>query len=85
LGGHKDNKMTTDLFKTKKQQLADFIKSRGQVKTSDVIRWGSQNYSNRADRDARDLAEKGIIERMPEDKVDFYYPGIKEEVWIWKT
>jgi len=76
--------MTTDLFITKKQQVADFIKERPR-KTSDVIRFGLSIYHTRADRDARDLAAEGIIERMPQEKQDFYYPGIKEEIWIWKT
>lgn len=77
----------TDLFdkRTSKQQLADFIKEKHIVKTSDVIRWGVKNYSNRADRNARLLAAEGMIERMSDQDKNFYFPGIKEDVWIWKT
>ena len=76
--------MTNDLFKTKKQQVEDFIKEKPR-KTSDVIRFGLSIFHTRADRDARDLAEEGKIERMTEEDRNFYYPGINEEVWKWKT
>ena len=43
---------------SKKEELYKYITYRGFAKTSDVIAWGSTHKSNRADRDARLLAEK---------------------------
>jgi hypothetical protein len=64
--------------------VEEFIKEKPR-KTSEVIRFGLSIYHTRADRDARDLAGEGKIERMSKDDTDFYYPGINEEVWKWKT
>ena len=73
-----------DLFTqtlTKKEQLFLYIKEKVWAKTSDVIRWGSENFSNRADRDARALAEEGRIRRLTEDEERFYGFKGKEGVW----
>lgn len=73
-----------DLFdrRTKKEQLRDFILGRNWTRTSDVIRWGSENYSNRADRDARDLCSSGLIRRMDEDEKQRVFGNTKEDVWV---
>ena len=75
--------MTSDLFitKSKKDQLLDWIKRRGRARTSEVILWGTSNYCNRADRNARQLAEEGKIFRM----ADFYktacYGNTREDAY----
>jgi len=76
--------MTTDLFapKSKKEQLFDWIKEQGRCRTSDIIKWGSENYHNRADRDARDLAQEGKIWRMRQDIQDIVY-GFKSKESAW--
>jgi hypothetical protein len=73
----------TDLFRTAKEQLADWIKDRHIVKTSDVIKWGTQNHSNRAERNARELCAEGKIRRLDNTDRIFYFPKIKEDVWEW--
>lgn len=71
-----------DLFvkTTHKDDLYLFIKGRGRCRTSEVIRWGLDNYYTRADRTARELAEEGLIWRMREDLRDMFY-DTKEDVW----
>lgn len=75
----------SDLFTAilpKKEQLYLFIREKVYCRTSDVIRWGSDNFSNRADRDARLLAAEGKIRRMtPEEKVFRGFGKSKEDVW----
>ncbi len=73
----------TDLFdhRSSKTKLYDFIKSKGRVKTSEIIQWGCRNFSNRADRNARQLAEEGLIKRMDKEKKIRYYGNIGEDVW----
>ena len=76
--------MTPDLFspeKSKKEQLYDFIKSKGRVRTSEVIKWGTECFDNRSDRNARLLAEEGKIWRMREDIKRAVYGETKEDIW----
>ena len=72
-----------DLFlkKSAKDCLYDFIKTRKYVKTSDILKWGVENYSNRADRNARLLASEGKIKRMDDQKKIMYFGNTKEEAW----
>jgi len=72
----------TDLFKSKKELLYDWIKKKHYVKTSDIIYdWGRRNFTTRADRYARDLASEGRIKRMNSSKKIRLFGLIKEEVW----
>jgi hypothetical protein len=73
-----------DLFdkRTKKEKLKDFILSRNWTRTSDVIKWGTENYSNRADRDARDLCAAGLIKRMAEEEKHRLFGNTREDVWM---
>ena len=64
-----------------KGDLLEFIKARHHVKTSEVIRWGLDNYHTRADRDARDLAAEGKIRRMNPEVRDRLYGHIREDIW----
>lgn len=52
------------------------------MKTSDVIKWGIENHSNRAERNARELANEGKIFRMSKDNKEFMFGKIREEVWV---
>ena len=76
----------TDLFdkRSAKEKLWDWILSQRYVKTSDVIRWGTENFSNRALRNAQALAQEypDKIKRMDDvDKV-MRFGNIKEDVWV---
>ena len=51
-----------------KDRLRAFIRNHPSehIKTSEIIRWGANGgYSNRAARNARELANQGILERLP--------------------
>ena len=76
----------TDIFKSKKEQVYDFIKQKGRARTSEVIAFGSTIFSNRAEKDARDLANPKytnppLIGRLRPDLKIRYYGNICEDVW----
>jgi len=74
--------LQTDLFKSKKELLYEYIRQKGYAKTSDIIYdWGRQNYTTRADRYARDLATEGKIRRMPKEKKIRMFGNVREEIW----
>lgn len=73
----------TDLFdkRTAKDKLLAWLRGRNWAKTSDVLKWGTENHSNRALRNAQQLCADGLITRIGEaDKIRIFGP-IKEDVW----
>ena len=72
---------SNDLFKTKKELLLEFIKQRHYVRTSEVIRFGSDHFDNRADRNARQLATEGRIKRISDEEKLFRFQATKEDIW----
>ena len=48
----------------KRTELLHWMLAVKVFKTSDVLAWGCTNFSNRADRNARDFAVKGLIRRL---------------------
>lgn len=73
-----------DLFlapKTKKDLLLNFIKEKHYVRTSEVIRFGSANFDNRADRNARLLAQEGKIKRLSKQEKIFRFGNTKEGIY----
>jgi len=68
--------------KSKKDQLLDYIREKHWCKTSDIIRWGSEHYDNRAGRNARQLASEGKIRRMSKEEKRFRFGNTKEDVWV---
>ena len=73
--------LMTDLFKSKKEQLLDFIRAKNYVRTSDVIKWGSLNYCNGAERHARTLAKEGKIIRLTQQEKVFRFGKTREDIW----
>ena len=78
--------MVTDLFdkRTAKEKLFEFIQHKKIVTTSDVQEWGTLHHSNRAERNARELAEEGKIRRMtPERKAQVFFanPDMREDAY----
>lgn len=69
---------------TKKQQLLDFIKDKKVAKTSEVIRFGLDNYFNRALRTAQELVAEGHIRRLTKEQKKFRFGIIREDVFIWE-
>ena len=66
---------------TKKLQLLQWIQSHGVVRTHEVIQWGLDHYSNRADRDARALAHAGQLRRLTDDEKVHRFGQIREDAW----
>ena len=76
--------MDTDLFNklSAKDRLYQWMKKENRpIRTSEILAWGVKNYSNRADRNARQLASEFKICRMPERKKIMYFGNVKEEIW----
>ena len=71
----------SDLFKSKKDLLLDYIKAKHYCRTSEVIKFGSDHFDNRADRNARLLAEEGRIKRVSDEEKVFRFQNTKEDVW----
>lgn len=74
-----------DLFlyqQSKKDQLRDWILSRAWTKSSDVVRWGLENYHIRSERDCRDFAKEGLIKRMDDQEKMLTFGPISEDVWV---
>ena len=55
---------------TDKDRLKCFLRqhSSGFIKTSEIIKWGSNEYSNRADRNARELRSEGFLRRLSREE-----------------
>ena len=70
-----------DLFLSKREKLLQFIKEKHYIRTSEIIAWGVRNFSNRADRDARLLAEEGEIKRLSDSEKMFRFGGTKEGIY----
>lgn len=73
-----------DLFdkRSVKEKLYDWMKSRQWTRTSDVIKWGSANFSNGAERAARLLASEGKIRRMTDEEKTRILGFSKEDIWV---
>ena len=75
-----------DLFdkRSVKSKLVDFMKAKQYIRTSEVIRWGYEHYSNTAERTARKLAQKGLIRRLNDlEKFQRFGYNLKEDVWYY--
>ena len=64
-----------------KDKLWDWMKERPYTKTSEVLKWGTKNFSNRAFRNAQTLATEGKIRRLTDDETHKLFGFIKESVW----
>ena len=77
--------MVTDLFVkplSAKVKLFNWLRERKWAKTSEIILWGATDgYSNRAARNARELAREGKIQRMSSTRKAFRFPNCREDVW----
>lgn len=74
-----------DLFdkRTKEQQLKDWMKQREFFATSDVIKFGSTIFYNRAIQTKGDFKAQGIIKELDEDEKLFRGFKSKESWYSW--
>ena len=54
---------------SKQDRLLRFMRKFRMIPTSRVIQWGQDNYYNRAERAARQLAEDGHIRRVTTEEL----------------
>ena len=73
----------TDLFMNKQEQLKCWMRDKNVFATHDVIRWGSENFYNRADRTKRDFTRKGIIRHLSELEKHAFGYKCKDDVYAW--
>ncbi len=76
--------MLTDLFArplTQKEQVYEFIRERGRVKTHELNAFGISHYINSVQSRARELKAEGKIWRMRQDLKEMIYKDCKEEIW----
>ena len=66
---------------SKKAQVYEFIKSKGRARTSEVIKFGTSIFYNRAERSARDLCNESRIWRVADHIKLAIYNNTKEDVW----
>lgn len=66
---------------SKKDQLLIWLRTKQYVKTSDIMKWGIDNYCNCPDRIARKLAEDGALRRMAKETKILLFGNISEDVW----
>jgi len=53
-----------------KENLKTWLLTKKYVRTSEIIRWGCNGgFSNRADRNARQLREEGFLRRLSSDEI----------------
>lgn len=67
--------------KSKKEQLYDFIKSKGRVFTHEITQWGLDHYYIEAPKRARELAQAGRIWRVRDYVTKVIAPKSREEIW----
>jgi hypothetical protein len=69
--------------RTDMERLTDWMRTKRYVRTSEVIKWGSENYSNRALRNAQAFAQKNParLRRLTDDEKHRHFGYIKEDVW----
>ena len=56
---------------SKKDRLALYLKGKEFFRTSDVIRWGSDNYCNRSDRYKREYISSGLARELTDEEKVF--------------
>ena len=70
--------------RTDTERLWDWLKTQKYVKTSQVLKWGVDNFSNRANRNCQAFAEKNPdkLRRLTEEEKLKSFGFIKEDVWM---
>ena len=73
--------MSVDLFLTDKDRMKEWLMKQRFVKTSDVIRWGCENHSNRANRNKQEFAHEGFLRRLSEEEKYRLFGIVKEDYY----
>jgi hypothetical protein len=67
---------------TAKQRLIEWLSTKQYVRTSEIMRWGSNGgYSNRADRNCRELRQEGFLRRLDHEETKRIFGETKEQAY----
>ena len=72
-----------DLFKSKTEQLKDFMRNKEYFASHDIFKWGSDNFYNSADRAKRHFQEQGLIKKLDDNEKIFRGFRCKDDVYRW--
>ena len=73
----------TDLYLTKEEQLANWMRQKGFFSTHEVMEWGNHNYYNRAPNTKSDFLGKHLIRKLDEDEKAFRGFKSKDAWYEW--
>lgn len=62
-----------------KENLKSFLSSKKYWRTSEIIKFGADNFSNRADRNARVLRSEGFLKRLSLEETKKIFGNTKEQ------
>lgn len=68
-----------DLFRSDMDRLKEHLKTKRFWKTSEIIKWGAMNYSNRANRNKQFLAQRGFLRHMTDEETVRIFGNVKED------
>lgn len=75
--------MITHLFKTKSQELQDWMRKRKVFSTHECVAWGVENYFISANRRKQEFVAEGIIRPLTDrEKEKAGFKG-RDEVYCW--
>lgn len=66
---------------TDMDRLKNFLTQKRYHKSSDIIRWGVDNHSNRADRNKRILVRDGFLRKITDQEKIMMFGDIREDVY----
>ena len=68
---------------TKKDQLFSWLSKQRYIRTSDIIKWGIENYYTSADRVARQIATTGTMRRLTKQEKTEGCFDTAQGVYVW--
>ena len=73
--------MKNDLLLSDKDRLIEWLKKRRYVRTSEILKWGCENFSNRSGRNKQELCQEGFLRRLSEEEKYRLFGRSKESVY----
>uniref|UniRef100_A0A6M3IWX0 Uncharacterized protein n=1 Tax=viral metagenome TaxID=1070528 RepID=A0A6M3IWX0_9ZZZZ len=70
---------------SKKEQLKEWMRSKKIFATHEVIKWGINNFYNRAPQTKADLIREGLVRKLTPEEMKYqgFSEFYKEEVYCW--
>lgn len=70
-----------DLFLNDKDRLKEWARRRRYHRTSDILRWGVDNHSNRANRNKQLLVQEGFFRHIVGEEKERLFGLINEDAY----